>query len=963
MNGKAMMFISIICVILCGTAVMALDNVTADSASTDPTVTHGGCVYTISAVDPNNAVANITAWDGETKDIVIPATIKTKITVEQQEADVTCTVAMPTAVFNGNTTIESVKFGDGEATITLPAQAFKNCSALKSVTFGNTVTAIPVNCFENCSKLETVTVSDKIVSIGNYAFDKCKVLKDYRFNEGLVTIGDGAFRSCYLITEIVLPDTVESIGGSAFGTNGESVDGKAVVIERTKIDLGSGLKSMGSYGVFRNSSYNGILDLPANLATIPTFNTTNWGFGLKGFNIAAENTMYSSVDGVVYSKDGKTLVHVANGMTGTYTMPDTVEVIGNGAFSESGVEKVVLNGKIKELPGSAFSDSKIVEVVGLGEIEKMGFMCFYNCGNLKALDLSSIVDINFMLAMSCTSLESVIFSENLNSIGSNAFGDCSNLVLTSLPDSLTRIDGAAFTNCPNVVLTELPASLTSIGSQAFRGTGIESIVVGEYDVTVAGGQNAFTECNELTDFTLKNVSIQTSDYGLIANGKKLVEIGYPEGFDLWKQVGSLQISADGKTLITCLQGATGTVVVPNTVTTVKGFNGFYYCTGIEEVVFEDGRTENLRLENQTFFHCENLRSIDIPANTWIGSNIFNHCYSFAYLSIGAGSTIKTTSFNSASGTVSQITDYFTFVGASNEKMPVNADVQDSVWISNGDGMMYKVSQAPGSVVDPTLEFEISGIVKSIKDITVTGTLSITGGLILADGVTLTVPAGAVIDGPVYSNVTAVDFDSYTPVGEGASSKVSSAYGKVVLDAAASCDGSYSTFSRITSATVTGFVDGTGVVVDLAGHVPGVPDGTVLVQYSVFVEKDGSLYLDPFRTAAVDVDGESTVEVDVGERIQSCIVAYRYDFAGTTYTTPASEGASNIAADFISIDTPEGVEIRFGDNIVSDGDYIAFGNYSVTITVPEGDYVIGGVPVSDVDTIVYHGQVLKIEAVA
>ena len=100
MNGKAMMFISIICVILCGTAVMALDNVTADSASTDPTVTHGGCVYTISAVDPNNAVANITAWDGETKDIVIPATIKTKITVEQQEADVTCTVAMPTAEKN-----------------------------------------------------------------------------------------------------------------------------------------------------------------------------------------------------------------------------------------------------------------------------------------------------------------------------------------------------------------------------------------------------------------------------------------------------------------------------------------------------------------------------------------------------------------------------------------------------------------------------------------------------------------------------------------------------------------------------------------------------------------------------------------------------------------------------------------------------------------------------------------------
>lgn len=78
--------------------------------------------------------------------------------------------------------------------------------------------------------------------------------------------------------------------------------------------------------------------------------------------IIQSNPRYSSVDGVLYSKDMKTLILMPGGKDGSYVVDSETENIGNRAFGLSKLHNVRIGENIKTIGEYAFCHARIKEI-------------------------------------------------------------------------------------------------------------------------------------------------------------------------------------------------------------------------------------------------------------------------------------------------------------------------------------------------------------------------------------------------------------------------------------------------------------------------------------------------------------------------------------------------------------------------------------------------------------------------
>ncbi len=184
--------------------------------------------------------------------------------------------------------------------------------------------------------------------------------------------------------------------------------------------------------------------------------------GLKGFSVNAGNPDYCSVNGVLFNKSKRMLIQCPGGISGTYTIPSTVDTIGIGAFAGCYGLKGTLN-----IPSS---------------VSYIGDWAFAYCtgftGNLTIP--ASVITIGNYAFNACSSFTGPLsIPSSVNYIGEQAFGGCYSLngPLT-IPSSVTYIGSVAFTNDTGFTGTlTIPSSVAYIGEFAFSGcTGLKSIV-------------------------------------------------------------------------------------------------------------------------------------------------------------------------------------------------------------------------------------------------------------------------------------------------------------------------------------------------------------------------------------------------------------------------------------------------------------------------------------------------------
>lgn len=255
--------------------------------------------------------------------------------------------------------IEKITFESGVTKV--PSHLCEGLTRLKTIEWGN-VASLGYHAFNRCESLTTIELPEKLICIDGQAFKGCAI-RSISLPNGLTQIGYQAFQGSEL-EQVVIPDSVKILGITNLATEGAFEDCEKL----TSVVLGAGLQKLGG-SEFQNC------------------------------------TSLVSVD----------------------------------------LSKAV---NIEEIPPYTFSGcSALEQIVIPSQIKKIGYGAFSNCTSLKA--------------------DKVTMSENLQSMAGSVFSGCTSF--TELPDlkSMTSIPEYTFSYCTGLVKVEVPDRIQTIGGQAF----------------------------------------------------------------------------------------------------------------------------------------------------------------------------------------------------------------------------------------------------------------------------------------------------------------------------------------------------------------------------------------------------------------------------------------------------------------------------------------------------------------
>lgn len=200
---------------------------------------------------------------------------------------------------------------------------------------GKKVSAIGMNAFTGNNVITDLVIPEGVTTLNWYSFNTCKNLETVTLPDSLEFIDSWAFERCSRLKTINVPANVTRINGGAFA---------------------------------QNSSMTSITCDPAN-------------------------KNYVSVNGVLFTKDMKELVAYPGGIQGGYTVPATVNHIGDAAFYGAlGLDSVTILGNLDFIGFEAFAEcSKLTDVAIRDGVNYVGYWAFRGCDGIKTLTVPQSV--------------------------------------------------------------------------------------------------------------------------------------------------------------------------------------------------------------------------------------------------------------------------------------------------------------------------------------------------------------------------------------------------------------------------------------------------------------------------------------------------------------------------------------------------------------------------------------------
>jgi len=315
--------------------------------------------------------------------------------------------------------------------------------------------------------------------------------------------------------------------------------------------------------------------------------------GLKSIDVSIANSTYSSLNGIVYDKDGTTLVLCPPGIIGTVTIPNGVTDIGDSAFYNcTGLTGITIPDSVTSIGQYAFSICTGLTSITIPlNVASIGSNAFGGIQNLTVTintDKVQTTSANNWSNLFYNNTGLTVIFDGIIFIGDYAFYYCTGLTSVTIPDSAISIGSAAFSGCTGLTSVTIPDSVISIGDAFSNCTGLTNVTIGDGVTSI--GLNTFYGCTELTSI---DVSVTNSAYsslnGIVYNKAGTNLVLSPQGI-ITVTIPDSVTSIGGA----AFSGCTGltSVTIPDSVISI-GYSAFYNCTGLTSVTFEGNISSSL----------------------------------------------------------------------------------------------------------------------------------------------------------------------------------------------------------------------------------------------------------------------------------------------------------------------------------------------------------------------------------
>ena len=336
------------------------------------------------------------------------------------------------------------------------------------------VTSIAREAFRRCIYLYHVSMPNTVSEVGAFAFTDCIRLREPVRNDRIFSYLPESYEGDYTV-----PDGIKTISGGAF----------------------------------------------ANCKKVTTITIPNSITQVAPETFAGCKQLYEPVynDHLFAYMPGSPFFGTS------YTIPDGIQTIGNGAFMHN---------------------DQLTTVIMPNTVTTIGESAFLNCPALDTIELSpQLKTIGQWAFAYCEGMHQMHIPEGVQEIGEYAFSDCANLQTLSVPGSVKTISTHAFDRCFQLKSLTLAEGISTIESYAFG-------------------------CS----WHLKNVKIPAS-VRFIGHHAFYLDEGHHFTIDSANPSyyidGDLLCSSDHRVLI-CLNTKAKAITIPETITDIEK-EAFLYC--------------------------------------------------------------------------------------------------------------------------------------------------------------------------------------------------------------------------------------------------------------------------------------------------------------------------------------------------------------------------------------------------